>query len=412
MSVRTIRLPRVPRSWRWLLALFSLAGFIETTFWGQMNAFTPLYLPTLGIASRDVALWTGIAVSVSNAVGLPFLPFWGALADRYARQPVIVRSFVVHVLAGTLALLAGNVWMFVLARAVMSFALGNSGLMMATLAERVPDARRGFAFSVMNSAAPLGAFVGPLAGGPVVDAFGFRALLAIEVAVLLAVALAMSFGYRDTYRGTASGPVLGMAVDSVRVIARSPRLRALFPALFIVFAGWMLAFTYVPLAITSLYHGDSPGTAVGIVMGAGGLVTLALGPAMGALADRYGHWRTLLVGAAVEALLWPLPLLTHDLIGFGIAWALINGAASGVFALSFSVLSESAAPEVRGRIMSFAYLPVNAGFMVGPALGSLVTQRSLFAVFPLAAVLTLIGIGALVLAARQRVQATAIPRAA
>jgi len=174
----------------------------------------------------------------------------------------------------------------------------------------------------------------------------------------------------------------------------------------------MLAFTYVPLAITSLYHGENPGTAVGVVMGVGGLVTLALGPAMGALADRYGHWRTLLIGAAVEALLWPLPLVTHDLISFAVAWALINGAASGVFALSFSVLSESAAPEVRGRIMSFAYLPVNAGFMVGPAIGSLVTQRSLFAVFPLAAVLTAAGIGALVLAARQRVAVAAVPRAA
>ena len=237
MSVRTMRPPRTPSSWLWLLALFSLAGFIETTFWGQMNAFTPLYLPKLGIAPRDVALWTGIAVSASNAVGLPLLPFWGALADRYARQPVIVRSFAVHALAGTLALLAGNVWVFVLARAVMSFALGNSGLMMATLAERVPEARRGFAFSVMNSAAPLGAFLGPLAGGPVVDAFGFRALLAIEVALMLGVALAMTFGYRDTYRGVANGAVLGMALDSVRVITRSPRLRALFPALFIVFAG-------------------------------------------------------------------------------------------------------------------------------------------------------------------------------
>src|SRR5690349_17287942 len=96
MSVRTLRPPRASGSWLWLLALFSLAGFVETTFWGQMNAFTPLYLPTLGIAARDVALWTGIAVSASNAVGLPLLPFWGALADRYARQPVIVRSFAVH----------------------------------------------------------------------------------------------------------------------------------------------------------------------------------------------------------------------------------------------------------------------------------------------------------------------------
>jgi hypothetical protein len=34
---------------------------------------------------------------------------WGALADRYARQPVIVRSPVVHLIAAALTLLAGNI---------------------------------------------------------------------------------------------------------------------------------------------------------------------------------------------------------------------------------------------------------------------------------------------------------------
>src|SRR5712671_1653706 len=109
--------------WVPLLGLFSLAGFIETVFWGQMSAFTPLYLPRLGVAQSDVATWTGASVALSGALGVPLLPLWGALADRYARQPVIVRSFFAHLLAGLVCLLAGNVWVFVLGRALMSFAL-------------------------------------------------------------------------------------------------------------------------------------------------------------------------------------------------------------------------------------------------------------------------------------------------
>ncbi len=124
---------------------------------------------------------------------------------------------------------------------------------------------------------------------------------------------------------------------------------------------------------------------------------------LGTLADRHGHWRMLIVGAWVEALLWPLPALAHGLIAFAIAWALVNGVASGVFALSFSVLADSAASEVRGRVMSFAYLPVNVGFMVGPAIGSIITRSNIFAVFPLAALLTVLGIIALTLAQRRAV---------
>jgi len=55
--------------------------------------------------------------------------------------------------------------------------------------------------------------------------------------------------------------------------------------------------------------------------------------------------------------------------------------------------------------MSFAYLPVNVGGLVGPAIGSVVTQESVFVIFPLAAVMTAAGIGALILAARQKIEA-------
>src|SRR2546421_6741866 len=78
----TMRRPIPPTSWIWLLSLFTLASFIETVFWGQMSAFTPLYLPRLGVAPDDVVVWTGITVAVASAVGIPFLPFWGALAGH------------------------------------------------------------------------------------------------------------------------------------------------------------------------------------------------------------------------------------------------------------------------------------------------------------------------------------------
>jgi MFS transporter, DHA1 family, multidrug resistance protein len=128
--------PHASTSWRRLLALFTVASFIETMFWGQMGAFTPLYLPHLGISLEDVPVWTGAIAAISNMLGIPFLPLWGALADRYARHPIIVRSFVAHLVAGVVTLLAGNIWVFVIGRAAMSLALGNSGLMMTTLSER------------------------------------------------------------------------------------------------------------------------------------------------------------------------------------------------------------------------------------------------------------------------------------
>jgi MFS family permease len=202
---------RAGSSWRYLLTLYTVACLIEAMFLGQMGAFTPLYLPRLGIAPQDVAGWTGAIVSISSLVGLPFLPFWGALADRYARQPVLVRAFVMHLVAGIIALLATNIWLFLLARAVMSLSMGITGLMLTTLSERVPPSRTGLAFSILNSATPVGAFLGPLLGGRVVDLWGFPTLLAIDSVLMLGVVLALTFGYHDEFKGTRRGSLVRMA---------------------------------------------------------------------------------------------------------------------------------------------------------------------------------------------------------
>jgi len=388
-----------------LLILFTFAGFIETVFFGALNAFTPLYLPRLGVIAEKVPVWTGGLVAASSAIGIPFLPFWGALADRYSRKPIIVRSFFVHLLAVLGMLVARNIWVFAIGRSLTSLALGNSGLMMTTLTENAPRRRQGLAFSIMNGAPPVGAFLGPMISGALVDTWGFPALLGMIALLMLAVILALSFGYRDSYVGKNREPLLGMAVDSLRLIGQSARLRALFPALFLLFAGWTIAITYTPLAITTLYTGDQPGTAVGIVLGAGGLTTLLLSPLVGLLADRFGHWRVLFAGAGIAVILWPIPYFTSDLFSFSIAWALTNGLVSSIFAISFAVLSASATSQVRGRVMSYAYLPMNVGFLVGPAIGSLITRISIFAVYPVAAILTAAGIGVLWVARRQSISA-------
>ena len=391
-------------TWQWLLAIFTFASLIETVFYSQMLVFTPLYLPELGISDEgQILLFVGWITAVSNGIGLPLLPFWGALADRYSRKPIIIRSFVVILIAAILAYLARSVWVFVIARALTGFALGNSGLMMTTLSERLPENRQGLGFSIMNSAAPMGAFLGPLTGGWLVDAYGFRTMLLINLLVLSLIIVLLSRGYRDTYRAREEGNLLHMALDSLRIIGRSRRLLALFPALFLLFGGWMLAFTYIPLVVGELYTGADPGTVIGLVIGASGLTTMILAPILGALADRIGSWRVLFIGATAAMILWPMPLLTSSLVPFAIVWSILNGIVSAVFALSFTVMSTSAAPRVRGRVMSFAYMPVNIGFMIGAAVGARITQTSLFNIFPAAAIFTALGLGALAVAYRQKV---------
>jgi DHA1 family multidrug resistance protein-like MFS transporter len=388
--------------WRRILALFALATFVEVIAYGQLAAFTPLHLPRIGVPDDQVAFWVGAITVGANALGLLFLPFWGALADRYGRKLLIIRSFAATGAGLAVAALATNVWQFLGARALTALNLGNSGLMMTTLAEGAPASRIGFAYGVVNGAGPLGALAGPLIGGPLVDRYGFAAILAIDAALLAGVVLLMTVGYRDPYvRPADPPPILRSAFGGVALLWRSQRLRALFPALVVLFAGWMLVFIYSPLAIAQIHRGPDLATAIGLVLGAGGVVTLVASPGIGALADRLGLMRTYYVVGALSAAAWILPWLTRDYVPFLIGWAIANGLGSGLFSLSFNVLTRSTTDTTRARVMTFSYLPPNLGFIVGPAIGSVVASTDPFAIFPTAVVLELIGLALVAVALRR-----------
>lgn len=395
---------RTPSGWRRTLTLFTLATFIEVIAYGQLAAFTPLHLPRIGVAPENVPLAVGLITAGANIIGLLFLPFWGVLADRYGRKPLIIRSFVATGAGLAVAAVGRNVWLFTLGRGLNSLNLGNSGLMMTTLQESTPAARLGFAFGVVNGAGPLGAFIGPLVGGPLVDRYGFNLVLGIDAVLLAAVVVGLTLGYREAFvPSRARPPVMSAAFEGLRIIWSSPRLRALFAALLVVFSGWMLTFIYLPLVVQRIHGDEGLGTAVGVALGASGLVTLLASPAIGAVGDRLGHWRVLYVAAALDGILWLVPWFTRDYWPFVVAFAVVSGVGSGVFSLSFNVLSSSATDAARARVMTFAYLPLNLGFIVGPGLGAFLVSRDAFAIFPAAAALELAGVLLLAYAWRRRV---------
>jgi MFS family permease len=154
----------------------------------------------------------------------------------------------------------------------------------------------------------------------------------------------------------------------------------------------MLVYSYLPVVVTTLYRGNNPASAIGFVLGAGGLLAMLLSPIFGSLADRFGYWRILMLGAALETVPWLGPLWTRSLIPFTVMICIISGIAAAVFSVSFNVLSSSAPSNIRRRVMSFAYLPVNLGFSFGPILGSQLVKLDIFYIFPAAFLFTAIGL--------------------
>jgi MFS transporter, DHA1 family, multidrug resistance protein len=390
------------RPWRRLVGLFVLAAFVEGAFAAHVMVFLPLHLTRLGLAEGGVGAFVGAITSLSGAAGVMLLPLWGALADRYDRKALVVRSYVVYFVAAAIMLAAADVWTVGLGRALMGLALGNTGLMLATLAERVPSARAGLAFGLMTAALPAGSLVGPLLGGFIVDAVGPAGVLGVDVVALGATTLLLAIGYRDHFTPSASGSVAAMARDSVVALVRLPAVGLHLVALTVFFSGWLTLYTYLPIILAERVADAHRARLIGLVMAAGGAGTVICAPLLGLARDRFGHARTFIVAAAGAVALFAACGVAPDVVTLGMIWGLLSGVATGLYSMSLVVFVGSIPLAMRGRLMSYVKLPTIGGLVLGPGLASVLTGGNVQAVFPLAGALSVIGLGLLVYCRRMR----------
>ena len=61
--------------WRFTAGLFFITALLETAAFGQLTAFTPLYLKqVIHLPDDEIPFWTGVLVATSLVVAVPLAP--------------------------------------------------------------------------------------------------------------------------------------------------------------------------------------------------------------------------------------------------------------------------------------------------------------------------------------------------
>ncbi len=356
------------QSWVLLTALFTTANLLEIVLFSNLTAFTPVFLQQIGYDEAGVRLWTGILSSAGIALGFWFVPFWGVLADRYGRKLLIIRSFLVEAVAVMLMAFSQNVWVFLFGRMMTGLALGNTGLMFATLADRAPRQRVGLAISLVTGSSPVGSVIGPLFGGFVVTQFGVHALFAVNSLLISLVVVMLGLFFRETFVPGPPTPIARMLRLSLRAVGGTPAVRTMFIFSFIATFAFFFSAPFVPNRVVELVSGQGAGGAIGIVYGIAGLATLLATPLWGLAADRAGHRRLLPLVTALTGLLY-LPLYwANSLVDFTVRLFLLNAVSPAVNSLTFATIGLETPPNKRGAVMSMIYMPLNAAILFAPSL--------------------------------------------
>jgi MFS transporter, DHA1 family, multidrug resistance protein len=377
-------LERHRNDWRVLLLVFTLAGVVESQAFGHLNAFTPLYLQQLHVPRRQIPEWTGILSALAFVIGIPLLPFWGVWADRFSRKLIIVRSAYLEGLLFTVAALAPNVYVLALARFLAGFVLGNTGVMLALLADVTPRQRLGLAVGLASAGFPLGSSIGPFLGGLIATGPGIRILLLIDAGASASIGILLTFMVHDEPKMRRISQTAGqMLKAAVHDIVYSPVVVRLFLLYFAAMFGYSMATPFVPLRLQQLYLGPAKflPTTIGFTLTAAGIAMALTTPIWGRLGDRIGRWYTLPVcigavgiGIFVEGLAPSILPLQAAIVWVGL---FLGGVGTTVVAL----LALLSAPERRSSILNFSLLPSQLSWFLAPAIGAALASFSIRAPF-------------------------------
>lgn len=157
--------------------------------WAAMGVRTAL-IPVLVVeVLHSEPAWTGIAFAVSAVVQALVLRPAGHFVDTVGRKPAIVGAFAV----GSVVLLgipfAPNIWVLIVLLSLFGAAAAFMGTAPAASVGDAAGARGGKPVATFQAFADIGAIVGPLVAGVLVDAFSFQVAFGSAFVLMLAASL-------------------------------------------------------------------------------------------------------------------------------------------------------------------------------------------------------------------------------
>ena len=178
----------MPR-WKHNLIVLSIAQLLTMTAFSSYLPFIAYYVQELGATTYEAAM-TWMAVFQSGAAFSMMLmaPIWGALADRYGRRMMLVRATLAGSVIAFLMGFAVSPEQLVLLRILQGALCGTVAAAVTLVSTGTPDEHLGTALGVMQTSQFVGQAMGPVVGGLLADALGYRAVFPIA-GVLMAISL-------------------------------------------------------------------------------------------------------------------------------------------------------------------------------------------------------------------------------
>jgi MFS transporter, SHS family, lactate transporter len=296
------------------------------------------------------------AVSVAITLTLAMRPlgalFFGALADRFGRRPVLMVDILLFSILELASAFAPSLVALLILRAVFGFAMGGEwGLGASLTMETIPAKARGLASGVLQVGYPTGFLLASIVYGLLFETIGWRGMFAVGVLP----ALLVLFIRRNVEESPAWHRMRARPRRSLGSLLRNHGL------LFLYLVVLMTAFNLFSHGTQDLYptflqaQRKLSTHAVSTLVIIANIGAIIGGISFGTLSQRFGRRRTIVAAVLLALPIIPLWALSTSVVLLGLGAFLIQICVQGAWGVIPVHLNELSPDELRGTFPGFAY---------------------------------------------------------
>jgi DHA1 family multidrug resistance protein-like MFS transporter len=345
----------------WVGVFFTAASF------SMVIPFLPIFLLEIGV-HEHIELWSGLIFGSAFFAGAIATPFWGSIADKYGRKPMIVRAGIALFVVYTLMAFVTNPYQILALRLLQGLLSGFIPGAITLIGTNTPREKVGYALSLISSATASGMIMGPLLGGGMAELVGNRwAFASAGMIVFLATILIIFWVKEENFKP--STKKVSIKKDFALALHNRPFLLVLILTL-IASCSIMTLEPILPLYITELGGSNkSASLLTGFVISLPGIASAIFAPYWGKWADKVGFQRVLFIGLLGAGFGTLAQILFSGIVGFSITRFVYGIFFCAIFPALNGLVVQSTPEDFRGRAFSLNQTSSQIGGMIGPIIG-------------------------------------------
>ena len=326
----------------------------------------------LNVTEAQLTVYVALFGAAAPLMMMMFAPVWGAVADRFGRRKMLLRSYLGGLVALGLMGVATNAATLIFLRLLQGMFCGTVSAAQTLVSTQTPEEHNGFALGSLHSAMFSGHMTGSFFGGIFAEHFGYRNAFFVT-------ALLMSLSFLLVWKGVDEyfkPEKLSTKKFFSKIIPNGKEFQLVLPILllmgFVIFCR-QFDNSFVPLMVQDVL-GTITGAAgwTGALSAVCGFAGVISGFAMGFLSDRFEPGRIAVCSAIFAAVSMLAISASSTLAAVFVFRFLTVFAGSGIEPALQIWLSRRTRPDNRGLIFGFAASMRSFGMTLSPLVAGLV----------------------------------------